>query len=156
MRVFDFVIIGRNVSAMSAAIYAAMSNRSTLYISCPSEVHSAEGVNRYLGFKDGSYKVFHEKVSNQLSRFSMDRLDEDVHKIIHGKQGTLVVTNNETISAKSVIVSTAEVSRLVEGADSAPVFLCGSALSGVQQKELVALAGTGVMAAIDARLALTN
>lgn len=156
MQVYDLVILGSNVSAITAAIYVAMSSRPSLYISCPGLKHKASGVNNYLGFSSGTYDVFHEQLKMQLGQFKMETREEDVAAISAAENSVEIQTSSGAkIITKSVIVAHKEVLEKASGPLSPHrVFLCGPARSDNQ--DLVSLAGTGAMAAIDARNTLNE
>lgn len=156
MQVYDLVILGSNVSAITAAIYVAMSSRPSLYISCPGFKHKATGVNKYLGFSSGTYDAFYEQIKKQLGHFKMETREEDVTAISAAKDSVEIQTSSGLkITAKSVIVAHKEVLEKASGPLSPHrVFLCGSARSNNQ--DLLSLAGTGAMAAIDARNTLNE
>lgn len=162
MHVYDIVVIGKNISALTATIYAAMSRKSTLCISCPSEQHYATGVDRYLGNPGGDYGALHAEIRQQLERFAFEELPEDVAAIKTEGPEVVIRTAGGAVRTKSVVISTKPVAELlgkaaadgVADGGAGPVFYCGEALNG--DTEAIALAGTGCMAAIDARIYLTE
>ncbi|EHY66098.1 hypothetical protein NEAUS04_1370 [Nematocida ausubeli] len=149
MKVFDIVIIGRNVSAITAAIYAGMSNSKTLYINCPDETSVVTGVNRYVGYKEGTYEAFRMNAYKQMSKFNVEESTAEVKKIEIEKAQARIFSNEE-ILAKTLIISTDETLKLIVGdVNSKFLFRCGNLVK--DQTEMIALAGTGCMAAMNAR-----
>jgi len=155
MRVYDIVIIGRGISALSAGIYAGMSKTKTVLIRSQSEKHMASGVNRYVGNMEGGYEEFYRKTEKQMERFSVEKMDAEVLGIRVEKKKVVVVTDSGEVESRSVIISTRKaLDMLPEDKKKEPfVFLCGTAFNN--DTEVASLAGTGAMAAIDARLHLT-
>ncbi|KAI5172534.1 hypothetical protein NEFER03_1609 [Nematocida sp. LUAm3] len=153
MLVYDIVVVGNNISAFAAVIYSAMSRRSTLHITCPSENVSITGVNNYLGYKEGTYNEFYNRTIKQISKFQVSNLDEDIEEIEIEEDKGVIRTKNKKIEAKAIILSTKELlSCMKTGSDSKVLFVCGEAYNG--NTEMISLAGTGTMAAIDARMML--
>ncbi|EIJ89033.1 hypothetical protein NEPAR06_1102 [Nematocida parisii] len=149
MKVFDIVIIGRNISAMTAAIYAAMSKSNTLYISPPTEKGQVTGVNKYVGYLSGDYENFRMSTYKQLKKFDIPESDFPVERIMVEDEYLRIFTDEE-ILAKTVIISTDDVLEKVEGDNNSKmIFKCGNLINN--QTEMIALAGTGCMAAMDAR-----
>ncbi|KAI5184524.1 hypothetical protein NEHOM01_0199 [Nematocida homosporus] len=153
MLVYDIVIVGKNISALTAAIYSGMARKSTLHITCPSEEMNTSGVNRYLGYKEGSYATFQATTERQLEKFKVSSLEEDLQEVQVNGDRAIVKTETQAICAKTVIISTKQHLAVTEtGAGEDVVFPCGEAYDGCI--EMVSLAGTGAMAAINARMVL--
>lgn len=157
MKVYDIVIIGKNISAMTAAIYSGMSKTNTLYISCPNEVCEATGVNRYLGYRKGSYEDFHANTYEQLKKFDVEESKKDIEKILI-ENGVAKIYTDEEIIGRTLIVSTEDVFDKIEGnKNSEFLFKCGTISkdnieeSTEYKADMIMLAGTGCMAAMDAR-----
>ncbi|KAI5192522.1 hypothetical protein NECID01_1971 [Nematocida sp. AWRm77] len=155
MRVYDIVVIGKNISAITAGIYAAMSKKSLLCIEHPGEVHTATGVDKYTGNLSGDYNALYTNIRAQFKQFKVPELERKVEGLECTEEGVVIRTDQEEITAKSLIVSTKDVSSMLGESSACPsVFLCGEALNG--DKEALSLAGTGCMAAMDARFFLVE
>ncbi|KAI5191606.1 hypothetical protein NEMIN01_1590 [Nematocida minor] len=150
MKVYDIVIVGKNISAMTAAIYAGMANIKTLQIACPEETVEVSGVNNYLGYKTGSYEGFHAKTKQQLEKFNVEKSEENIRKIVIEK-GAARIYGNDEILARTLIVSTEEILKKIEKTSNTQdfVFKCGKILNN--STEMISQAGTGCMAAMEAR-----
>lgn len=150
MFIYDIVVIGKNISAVVAAMYSGMAQRSLLHILCPEEEHGATGVNKMIGYKEGGYDMFYKNCLQQLSGFNVESLEESVHKINIGESSIIIKTKTREVEAKTVIISTKNQLNIVNGDTKKDfVFFCGEALNGDQ--ELASLAGTGCMASIDSQ-----
>ncbi|KAI5180644.1 hypothetical protein NEOKW01_0928 [Nematocida sp. AWRm80] len=157
MFVYDLVIIGKNVSALTAVIYAAMAKDPMVHIACPNEEHTAVGVNNYLGNIKNDYNTFWNSVNRQTERFEFERVEQDVKSIvIKGSEAHIKLSERE-IKAKAIIISTKETLELIDttkATDKKVIFKCGTALNN--SLEQISLAGTGCIAAIDARNHLSS
>ncbi|KAH9386618.1 uncharacterized protein NEMAJ01_1514 [Nematocida major] len=151
MKVYDIVIVGKNISAMTAAIYAGMSKTKTLYINCPNEKIEVTGVNNYLGYEAGTYDAFHENTYKQLMKFQVEKIESNVKKIvIEENTARICIEGEPDVVANALILSTEDVYNKIENKkDSSFIFKCGKLLNNCT--EMISLAGTGSMAAIDAR-----
>lgn len=156
MRVYDIVIVGGNMAAMSAAIYSGMANMKTLQITYPEEKAEVTGVNRYLGYHNGPYEKFHSRTVDQLKKFSIEKTEQSIDRIVIDKDIVRIIRKEEEINSRVVIVSTDDIMNKIEGdgKESEIVFKCGKAFN--DNTEMISLAGTGCMAAIDARMFLSK
>lgn len=155
MKVYDIVILGGNIAAMSAGIYSGMANIKTLQILYPEENIDASDVNKYLGYKKGTYEEFHANTLKQMNKFSIEKINQSIEKIVVEKE-IVEIIGEEKIGARAVIISTEEMMEKIEGngKESKIVFTCGQAFNN--STKMISLAGTGCMAAMDARIFLSK
>lgn len=150
MFIYDIVVVGKNVSALVAAMYSGMAQKSLLHINCPEEKMNVTGVNKMIGYMEGDYNIFYERTKKQVEGFNIKTLEENVDKIVVEKDKIIIETDKGKKYAKCIIISTKKHLDMIEGdIKSNSIFRCGEALNG--DIELISLCGTGCMASIDAQ-----
>src|SRR3989338_5295727 len=108
-KIYDTVIIGCGPAGLSAAIYAARAELSTVVfgVISKSNVYKAHLIENYFGFNapvTGQFLV--EEGKKQASRFGAAFVESDIVDVKHHDDGTFTVTDTDRLEyhTKTIII----------------------------------------------------
>ena len=109
-RVYDIVIIGSGPAGMSAAVYTARKNLSTLVISgdIGGQVATTNEVDNYPGMPGITGPELVDNFSTHLARYDVEQLTGERvdHIAIKQRCKVITTTSNREVHARSVIIAT--------------------------------------------------
>lgn len=108
-KVYDVIIAGAGPAGMTAAVYAARSNMSTLMIErgIPGgQMANTEAVENYPGFESILGPDLSNKMFEHAKKFGAEYAYGDIKEIKNGKDYKIVVCGNKEYKAVTVIITT--------------------------------------------------
>ncbi len=115
-KVYDVVIIGAGPAGMTAAVYTARSNLSTVMIErgIPGgQMANTEEVENYPGYESILGPDLANKMLDHAKKFGTEYAYGDVKQIIDEKEYKIVKAGNNEYKAKAVIIATGSKPRLL-------------------------------------------
>ncbi|MDW0111027.1 thioredoxin-disulfide reductase [Sporosarcina aquimarina] len=107
--IYDVLIIGAGPAGMTAAVYTARANMSTLMLErgVPGgQMASTEEIENYPGFESILGPDLSTKMFDHAKRFGAEYAYGDVKEIIDGKEYKTVVAGGKEYKARSIIITT--------------------------------------------------
>lgn len=115
-KIYDVVIIGAGPAGMTAAVYTARSNLSTVMIErgVPGgQMANTEEVENYPGYESILGPDLANKMLDHAKKFGTEYAYGDIKEVIDGHPYKTVNAGNKTYKAKAVIVATGSKPRLL-------------------------------------------
>lgn len=107
--IYDVIIIGAGPAGMTAAVYTARANMSTLMLErgVPGgQMASTEEIENYPGFESILGPELSTKMFDHAKRFGAEYAYGDVKEIIDGKEYKTIVAGGKEYKARSIIITT--------------------------------------------------
>lgn len=115
-KVYDVVIIGAGPAGMTAAVYTARANLSTVMIErgVPGgQMANTEDVENYPGYESILGPDLANKMLDHAKKFGTEYAYGDVKEVLDGNPYKIVKVGNKDYKAKAVIVATGNKARLL-------------------------------------------
>ncbi|OEF98826.1 thioredoxin-disulfide reductase [Vulcanibacillus modesticaldus] len=115
-KIYDVAIIGAGPAGMTAAIYTARSNLSTVMIErgVPGgQMVNTGEIENYPGYEDVMGPDLANKMFEHAKKFGTEYAYGDVKEVIDGKEYKIIDVGNKQYKAKAVIVATGAKPRLL-------------------------------------------
>ena len=113
---YDIIIVGAGPAGMSAALFAARSNKNVLLLEASSyggQIIKAHKINNYPTLSGISGFDYAERLYNQIKDLGVEIKYEKAINIINNKDYKEVVTKKNTYKTKAIILSTGSDNRLL-------------------------------------------
>lgn len=154
---YDIIIIGCGPAGMTAAIYAARSNKKVLILekeTIGGQMASAPLIENYPGFTSISGSELANNMYEQVNNLGVDIELEEVLEIVDGNTKKVITDSNE-YEAKSIIVATGSKYRLLgieneENLIGNGIHFCTACDGFFFKDKMVAIIGGGNSAIINA------
>lgn len=152
---YDIIIIGAGISGLTSAIYGLNANKKVLVIDqngYGGQIMNSQEIDNYPGFLNISGFDLMKNIYDQANKLGLEIRYEKVEKITKEKQ---VVLKEETLQAKTIIISTGLISRKLglEGEDKLigkGISYCATCDGFFYKDKIVAVVGGGNTALEDA------
>lgn len=115
--IYDVLIIGAGPAGMTAAVYAARANLSTLMLErgIPGgQMANTESIENYPGFESIMGPDLSTKMFDHARKFGTEYAYGDVKTIEDGEDFKTVITSNGEYKAKAIIITTGSKSKLMD------------------------------------------
>lgn len=115
-KVYDVIIVGAGPAGMTAAVYTARANLSTIMIErgIPGgQMANTEDVENYPGYESILGPDLANKMLDHTKKFGTEYAYGDVKEVIDGNPYKIVDVGNKQYKAKAVIVTTGNKARLL-------------------------------------------
>lgn len=154
---YDIVIVGCGPAGMTAAIYAARSNKKVLILekeTIGGQMASSPLIENYPGFTSISGSELANNMFEQVNNLNVDIELEEVTKIVDGETKKVITDSNE-YDTKSVIIATGSKYRLLgleneENLIGSGIHFCTACDGFFFKDKIVAIIGGGNSAIINA------
>ena len=108
MKEYDVIIVGGGPGGLSASIYSARTNLSTLIIEkglLGGQLHNTAEIENYAGFTTIMGPELAQKMEDHVKHFGVEIVRDTVTKIEDGEYKIIHTESGETYKAKAVIAS---------------------------------------------------
>jgi thioredoxin reductase (NADPH) len=155
---YDIIIVGCGPAGMTAAIYAARSNKKVLILekeTIGGQMASAPLIENYPGFASISGSNLANNMFEQVNTLNVDIELEEVTKIIDGGETKKIITDSNEYESKCVIIATGSKYRLLgleneENLIGSGIHFCTACDGFFFKDKTVAIIGGGNSAVINA------
>lgn len=155
MEEYDIVIIGAGVAGMTAAIYGLRAKKTVLVLekmAAGGQILETHKIENYPGVPGVTGKDLAVTLKEQVKKFGGEIRTAEVLKVEHDGAGFKIITDDEPVSAKTVIIANGSTERklgLPEEAEfvSKGVSYCATCDGALYKDKAVAVYGGGNTAA---------